>query len=44
MYGSARLGRRLRRGYEAQKHDPTDKTIMAMRPRSRRLNSTIVEY
>jgi hypothetical protein len=40
----AHLGRRLHRGYEAQKHDPTDETTGATMPRSRRPNSTLVEY
>jgi hypothetical protein len=43
-YGCARLGKRLYRGYKAQKHDPTNKAIVAARPRSERPNSTLVEY
>ena len=43
-YDDTRLSRRLHRGYKAQKHDPTDETIGDMRPRSRRPNSTLVEY
>jgi hypothetical protein len=43
-YDSARLGRQLHKGYEAQKHDPTDETVVATRPRSKRSNSTPVEY
>jgi hypothetical protein len=35
---------RLYKGYEAQKHDPTDETTMATRSWSRRSNSTPVEY
>jgi hypothetical protein len=43
-YGGARPSRQLHRGYEVQKHDTVDDTIGATRPRSRRLNSTPVEY
>jgi hypothetical protein len=43
-YSNTRLGRRLRRGYKAQKHDPIDEIIVATRPRSRRPSSTLVGY
>jgi hypothetical protein len=39
-----RLGRQLHRGYKAKKHDRADETIGDMRPRTRRPNSTLVEY
>jgi hypothetical protein len=43
-YDSARVDRQLQRGYEAQKHDPTDEAIVATRPKSKRPNSTLIEY
>jgi hypothetical protein len=43
-YDCALPSKRLHMGYEAQKHDPAYDTIGGKRPRSRRPNSTPIEY